>query len=60
MSRIQEYDSKCTTELKSYLVCFAESDFGSREAEVDSAFVATQLDVAALPGAELTGRVENG
>lgn len=58
--RIQECDSECATELKSYLVCFAESDFGSREAEVDSAFVAAQLDVAALAGAELTGRVGNG
>lgn len=57
---MQECDSKCTTELKSYLVCFAESDFGSREAEVDFAFVAAQLHVAALAGSELTGHVGNG
>lgn len=33
---------------KNYLVCFTESEAGSREAEVDSSFEATQLDVATL------------
>lgn len=57
---MKKCESKCATKLKSYLVCFAESDFSSREAEVDSAFVAAQLHVAALAGAKLTGRVGNG